>query len=200
MTETAMSQEAAEQLLAPHLDAIRDAVQGGWGDWLEWQQQKVSTARIRTTTRANAVYDFVTERMEAYFDGVEGVTTNRRNQYLQVVFPGDQIVVLRFKKFRNRQLRTSGIPTEHRLAVEAQAATFEGLEATYITAGYLPDAAGTALERVAITCTYYDQLLWAFDLEPEELVVPEPMREVEPEAPAVRSTRPAAKKKTSEEQ
>lgn len=191
-----MTRSVAEDLLRPHLDAIRSAINDGWADWLHVQSSKRTPARIRSGTRANLVYDFVTERLEGYFDS-QGIVTTRKHQYLQVIFPGEKLV-LRFKKFRDRQLRTSGIPTMHRLAVQAQQEPFEGMEVTYVVAGYLPDATGLELERLALVCSYYNEVLWSIDLESETSAVI-PVHTSEPEAPVVRSVRPAAKMANEEE-
>jgi hypothetical protein len=173
--EAIMDRQTASELLTPHLDAIRDAIAGGWSDWHQWLQRNPTPTAPSSRTRANVVYDFVTARLEQYFAEVDGVQTNRRSQYLQVAFAGHRLV-LRFKKFRDRKLRTSGIPTEQRRAVEAQEATFDGMAVTYVVAGYLPDEAGVELDLMALACSFYTETLWSIDLEPATLPLAEPIR------------------------
>lgn len=196
-----MTQGDTEALLAPHLTAIRSAIEGGWKAWHEWQKTKPDPIVLSGRTRASTVYDLVAARLDTYFASV-GITTVWKTQFLHVVFPGEKPVILRFKKFLDRRLRTSGIPTEQRLAVDAQQHTFDGMEATWIVAGYIPDSTGLELEKIAISCSYYGDLQWSIDLDEdaESGAIAEPIHPVAPAPPAVRSTRPAAKKKSIEEQ
>jgi hypothetical protein len=169
----------------------------GWSDWQAMQAASPKPVLFRKTTRASAVYDFVTNSLENYFTE-RGATTSRNGQYLKIVFP-DQRLVLRFKKFRDRKLRTSGIETAHRRLVDQQQAAFDGMEVTYAVIGYLPDAVGVELEDAAIVCWLGDEQLWHIDLPASAGAVPQHLRTVELDAPPVRSTRPAAKEATDEE-
>lgn len=199
MRETLVTRETAHALLEPHLEAIRSMINQGWSDWHAMQAASPRPVSYRTTSRANIVYDNVTNALEAYFTE-QGATTSRQRQYLEIVFP-DERLVLRFKKFRDGKLRTSGIATQHRRLVDQQQAAFEGMEVTHAVIGYLPDPVGIELDEVAIVCWFGDEQLWQIDLPDSAGSVPIPVRTVETDtdAPPVRSTRPAAKEATNEE-
>lgn len=197
MRNDLLDREAALRLLEPHTDGIRAAIEGGWNDWHATVSASPITTPLRKTTRANLVYDYITGRAEAYFDGV-GVRTTRKRHYLAVAFEDAQ-VVLRFKKFKDRALHTSGIETMHRRAVEGQQMTLDGLAVTYLVAGYLPDDEGIDLQRVSVVCSYYNEVLWEIPLDATmSTSAPTPLTQEDAEAPEVRSTRPAAQKAETE--
>ncbi|OUD96684.1 hypothetical protein CMMCAS08_07055 [Clavibacter michiganensis subsp. michiganensis] len=151
-------------------------------------------ATTRSTTRANVVYDRITFHAEAYFDA-QGIPNVRKGQML-VVSLDDGRLILRFKKFRNRKLATSGIPTLQRREFELQQVVLDGTAATYVVAGYLPDELGLDLDVLAIACAYNKSVLWQIDLKDESVATVVPLRVDAPQGPPVRSTRPAAREES----
>jgi len=189
MLDEVISQRDAEAILAPHLDALRGFLEGGWADWHEMVARSPELATSRATTRANIVYDRITARAEEYFDA-QGIPADRRGQMLAVSFD-DGRLIMRFKKFRSRKLSTSGIPTQQRLEFEFQQVVLDGTASTYVVAGYLPDELGLDLDLLAIACTFDGRVLWQIDLAGQGLAPVLPVPVDSPQGPPVRSTRPA---------
>lgn len=190
MIHELMSQDEAEEILRPHLGPLRDIVTNGWADWHASVKASPGLATVRNSSRASVVYDKITERAEAYFDEI-GVPTNKKRQFLEIVLADGQLV-LRFKKFRNRALGTSGIPTQQRRELMYQQVVLDGMAVTHAVVGYLPDELGVGLDVVAVACSYGNRRVWHFDLAADEVVSVVPVREELFERPTVRSTRPVA--------
>lgn len=195
-----LTKQDAHPHLEPHLDAIRECVERGWGQWREAVAASPRLGLGRKTTRANTVYDFVAAELETYFDSV-GIINSKSRGYLVASLAGGQIEA-RFKKFSHpKRLTTSGIPTAQRLAIEYQQVAFDGMAVTSITIGYYPDELGIDLDVVAISCTYGKQLLWEIDLREDGTasapVVPLQQLDFE-DGPTVRSTRKTTKEKDTE--
>lgn len=191
MLDELLSQRSAETILAPHREALRGFLEQGWADWHESVSSAPILATSRPTTRANMVYDRITHHAEAYFDA-QGIPAVRKAQMLTVSFD-DGRLILRFKKFRNRKLGTSGVPTQQRLEFERQQVVLDGTAATYVVAGYLPDELGIGLDALAIACTYHGRVIWQIDLNEEGAASVVPVRVDAPQGPPVRSARPAAR-------
>ncbi|QHC70784.1 hypothetical protein [Rathayibacter sp. VKM Ac-2801] len=198
MIDELMTEDEAAELLAPHRAALASFLLTGWADWIKLVEQNPILATVRNTTRANIVYDRVTELAEAYFDG-EGITTTRSKQFLAVTL-ADGRLILRFKKFTGRSMRTSGIPTAQRLEIEAQQVELDGMAVTHLTVGYLPDDLGVELDLTAVVCSFNGRPLWSIDLDAAETGSVVPVKSRKPVGPTVRSTRPAAREDEAEGQ
>ena len=196
MLEDLLTQEDAEAILAPHRAALFSFLREGWGDWHKVVAAAPMLATSRATSRANVVYDRVTERAETYFEG-QGIHTTRARGFLAVSL-GEGRLVLRFKKFQGKSLRTSGIPTAQRLEIERQQVALDGLVSTYVVVGYLPDDLGVDLDVLAVACTYNGSLVWQIDLRDDATAAVAPVRVTSPQGPIVRSTRPAAQQEQTE--
>ncbi|MFB7472933.1 hypothetical protein [Kitasatospora sp. NPDC056184] len=161
MTEPLSALEA-ELILSPHLEKIGGSIDLGWQQWLSLLKQDSELGvMISNRTRANLVYDFIRYQAVKSFDNCEDVQVSDNRGFLIVTF--NNKIILRFKKFKDRKLRTSGIPTQQRREYASQ--VLPGLEAlTHLVAGYLVDEAGLDLDRVAITCSVDDDQLWVLDL------------------------------------
>ncbi|WP_433546538.1 hypothetical protein ACQPZG_16635 [Streptomyces sp. CA-294286] len=162
MTEP-LSAEEAELALSPHLQKIGGCIDRGWRRWLTLLKQDSELAIvISARSRANLVYDFIRHEAVNAFDDCEDVTVGDSRGFLLLTF--EEKIVLRFKKFRDRKLRTSGISTQQRHEFSNQ--VLPGMEAlTHLVAGYLPDKEGLGLERMAITCSLDDDRLWVLELD-----------------------------------
>lgn len=155
--------EEAADVLAEHRDDIRDVLQNGWSRWRKLVQSDTELAVIVSgRTRASLVYDFIRYEATNHFDGLPGVVISEGRGILLLTF--DERLLLRFKKFRSKGLKTSGIPTQQARNFAAQ--TLPGMEQlTHIVAGYLPDEAGIDLDKVAITCSIANEMQWVIDLD-----------------------------------
>ncbi|MBS3177777.1 MULTISPECIES: hypothetical protein [unclassified Pseudoclavibacter] len=185
-----ISKTEAEELLAPHLAALQKCIREAWADWLQQIKERPQDATLSKSSRARVTYDRIADRAEAYFDAV-GVHTTRERDFLEVSL-ADGLVRLRFKKFRDGSLRTSGIPTDQALEIYYQQVSLEGMSVTYLSAGYLPDELGLELDKVSIVCSYAGKALWEIPLEQDAAGVAAHGTPKRPTGPSVTSNRPAA--------
>ncbi|WP_326593626.1 hypothetical protein [Streptomyces brevispora] len=162
MTEP-LSAVEAELVLSPHLQKIGGCIELGWRRWLGLLKQDSELGIvISTRSRANLVYDFIRYEAVNAFDGCEDIKVGDSRGFLLLTF--EEKIVLRFKKFKDRRLRTSGVPTQQRREYANQ--VLPGMEAlTHLVAGYLPDKTGLGLERMAIACSLDDDQLWVLELD-----------------------------------
>jgi hypothetical protein len=191
-----LTQEAGERLLAPHANAMHEAIVDAWAQWHEDLANNPKMALLSNRSRANIVYDYMASNAEKYFDEI-GVATSRKAGFLEVIFSDDN-AVLRFKKYKDSSLRTSGVPTAQKLEIDRQQVTFDGMNMTYLVAGYLPDDLGLGLDAVALTCNYDGKAQWQFDLDTSITADVIPVDQIEPQSPWVRSTRPVAQEESAE--
>ena len=73
-------------------------------------------------------------------------------------------MVIRFKKFRGRRLRTSGISTRTRNMFLRQEEVLDGMVVTHLVVGYLLDDLEVATEKISMTCPLGGDNLWQLDL------------------------------------
>lgn len=196
MKDELLTQGAGERFLAPHAAGMHKAITDAWAQWHADLANNPGMAVLSSRSRANIVYDYMAANAEKYFDDI-GVTTSRKAGFLEVTF-SDENAVLRFKKYKDATLRTSGIPTAQKLEIDMQQVTFDGMSLTYLVAGYLPDDLGIGLDTVALTCSYAGKAQWQFDLDMAVVADVTPFEQEEPRRPAVRSTRPAAEEESVE--
>ncbi|MEV4863284.1 hypothetical protein [Streptomyces ossamyceticus] len=164
MTQPIPAHEAA-QVLSPHLDDIGSCLKQGWQRWRDLIDGNAELGLILSNrSRASFVYDCIRYEATQAFHAKEGVHLSEKRGVMLLTF-GDKIV-LRFKKFRDAGMRTSGIPTQQSRDFAAQ--VLPGMEElTHLVAGYLPDEAGIGLHLAAITCSLDDDHLWVLDLDLE---------------------------------
>jgi len=189
-----ISLEEAHQLLAPYTPRLAACIRAGWSRWEELgKESPKSQLPLRTSTRASFVYDHIVDAARLEFTGDTDVIIADDHGFLTLTIK--QRVVLRFKKFRNDSLRTSGIPTAQQQRFELQL-QLPGMppEATKLVAGYLLDEYQTSIALMAVTCIDGPSLEWALDIsdeaEPEDQVV-EPIRPVQPSGPRIKPKTPA---------
>lgn len=200
MIEDLLSKQDAHPLIEAHLIPMRECVERGWEQWRESVAAAPRLALGRKTTRANAVYDFVSAELESYFDAVS-IPNSRKRGYLTAALGGGRLEV-RFKKFDHpSRLTTSGVPTSQRRAIQHQQVTFDGMAVTCITVGYYPDELGICLDVIAVSCTYGRELVWSINLRDEGAAsaAVEPIHSLDLDGgPAVRSTRKQAEEQETE--
>lgn len=191
MINELLSEDEARPHLEPHLDPIRECIEGGWAEWHRNVHAAPSLALGRKTSRANIVYDHISARLESYFDDL-GIPTSKSRGFLTVSL-ADGTIEVRIKKFSNpHRLTTSGIPTFQRRAMLHQQVALQGLTVTHITVGYYPDDLGLELDVVAVACSFGRELLWSIDLRADGTTIASPaqllMTASPDEGPTVRST------------
>ncbi|MFD8967727.1 hypothetical protein ACFV0C_22485 [Streptomyces sp. NPDC059568] len=153
----------AKQVLSPHLEKISGCIDQGWKRWRALVDGDAELGLILSNrSRASIVYDCIRYEATMAFHGKGEVHVSEKRGVTLLTF-SDKIV-LRFKKFRDDKMRTSGIPTQQSKAFAAQ--VLPGMEElTHLVAGYLPDDTGIGLHLAAITCSLDDDQLWVLDLD-----------------------------------
>ncbi|MFF8511676.1 hypothetical protein ACF064_26710 [Streptomyces sp. NPDC015492] len=161
-----ITEAEARTLLRPHFGALRACFEGAWNDWQELESELVRKApKFRTTSRANLMYDLLVARLQHAFEDTPGVSFNSNPGFLALTF-GDRLVV-RFKKFRSKQLKVSQIMTLQQRRLSRQELDL-GINATTVIAGYLLDALGTELKKLAVVCPLNGENVWEIDLHSGE--------------------------------
>ncbi len=159
MTEM-LSQEQAAELLDQHAPVLNGCIERAWTRWLA--NSDAATASKRT--RAATVYDYITQEVEKTFAEVPGVRLKWKHNSLNMTV--DDSAILKFKKFRGKKLRTSGIATNARNNFLRQAGVLDGMVVTHLVVGYLLDDLEQGTAKIAVTCPLGKGNLWALDLGP----------------------------------
>ncbi len=153
-----ISQERAEEILAPHIDAVGSCLFNAWDHWRTTELPLSVTPRAR----ANLVYDFAVGEARSTLRGREGLVLTEERGFLAV--NADEKLLLRFKKYR-KGLATSGISTRQKRLFDQQQLSIAGMEqVTGIIAGYELDEFQREIKRVAITCRMGTSLIWTIDV------------------------------------
>lgn len=162
MTQPITAPEA-RQLLSPHLKKISACIEEGWKRWRALVDGDAELGLILSNrSRASIVHDCIRHEAKMAFYKDDDVHVSEKRGVTLLTF-SDKIV-LRFKKFRDERMRTSGIPTQQSQDYAAQ--TLPGMEElTHLVAGYLPDDTGIGLHLAAITCSLDNDQLWVLDLD-----------------------------------
>ena len=173
--------EEAEQVLAPHLDRIRQCINGAVNEYKSILNPSLQT-KFSTRTRASGINDLMRFNVMKQFDGVVGARcTVKRGQFR--LYIGNHFSI-RFKKF-DRRLRTSNIPTGQALRFENQKPDQLHFDlpgapppTTNLFAGYRFNLLQTAVDGLFIVCPNGGRNEWVLE-------VTQPMRtaEVVPIAP-----------------
>lgn len=153
----------ADDALSPHREALGSSIHNGWQRWRDLIEDNPDLAFIVSSrSRAGLVYDFIRHEALKAFHGVPEVQVSEERSFLLLTF--NEKIVLRFKKFRDKSMRTASSPTKQ--AQEYANQVLPGMEAlTHLVAGYLPDELGLKLDKTAITCMQGSDLLWVIELD-----------------------------------
>ncbi|WP_174535403.1 hypothetical protein [Micromonospora chalcea] len=186
------SVEEANRIIGPHLEDLGKLFTKAWKTWTDLPPD-VKARRTRRT-RASWLHDDLTEEARQLFENKPDVEVTDSRGFLILTF--ENRLVMRFKKFTSRSLRTSGIMTYQRQAYETQQFQLPGLPSVTTTvAGYLLDALERDFHRLAVVCPFDGDNLWTIDIPmpgeggqtvPLSPVAPAPLPRVE-----VRSLREA---------
>jgi hypothetical protein len=120
-----------------------------------------SPGDVSSRSRANVLYDFITAEVAKRLADKPNVRI-RKTRSLMVVRIRDRVVI-RFKKFRGRSLKTAGNWNQQTMAFDAhQLELPEGSlqSITHLVAGYLLDELEAGIEKVAITCLVDGEHFW----------------------------------------
>jgi hypothetical protein len=156
-----LTQEQAADLLSSHSGSLHGCIDRAWGRWLK----NPDTATASKRTRAATVYDYITDEVQRTFSDVEGVTFAWKHGSLHMTIAN--AAVIKFKKFRTQQLRTSGIATNARNLFLQQAGVLDGMVVTHLVVGYLLDELELTPETIAVTCPLGGGNLWVLPLGPD---------------------------------
>lgn len=163
-----LTQAEAEVLLENHSPALTKVIADGWKRWRQLVKDDAALGAILSNrSRASIVYDCIRHEALRTFDDTESVVVSEDRGFLLLTF--EERIILRFKKFRDEKLHTSGTST--RQAYEYAHQTLPGMESlTHLVAGYLPDEVGIELKTAAITCPLGNGLEWIIELDLTQVV------------------------------
>ena len=200
MTVPVMAKDEGREALATYLTWLRECLEEGWTDWKAFLAGNPKAANFRATTRANMVYDYTVAAAERKFEKDPNVHISSKRGFTTLTFTSPRIIVLRFKKYRSRRLKTSGIPTRQRIAFEEQRIALDGMDITNLVAGYVLDTLGTKQIMLAISCPLGSDVLWSINLEDEAMATVQPVYELPlDDGPAIRSKKPKKTKQDNAE-
>ena len=97
------------------------------------------------------------------FDGRAGVHVTEVHGFITVTF--ENRLVLRFKKFTGRRLRTGGVRTKQRRLFEYQQLVLDGMRVTTVVAGYLLNDVQQELQEIALVCPRGSSNEWVITLD-----------------------------------
>lgn len=188
------SRDAVARRLQPHLPKLEQCFHDAWARWTAWMAKlDGSPADISPRSRASVLYDFIAAEAIRSFLGASGIKVKKERGFLVLRF--QDRVALRFKKFRNRNLRVSLNSTRQTELFGNQTLEFPAgslKPMVHVTAGYLLDKLALDISLLAITCTADGEHLWApIELLPQRkgAAANFPQQQPAVAAPSVSSTR-----------
>lgn len=193
-----ISAEEAQAILYPErAKKLAACIHGGWNKWEELGRRAPDIQiPLNASARALIVHNHITDLARKEFADDVSVQIGDNRGFLILTI--EEKVVIRFKKYRNGNFKTSNIPTRQQLQFAYQL-QLPGMppEATKLVAGYLLDELQTAIETVAVTCSIGPDLQWILDISDEadagDDTVEPPARPDEPRGPRV-GPKPAERK------
>lgn len=169
---TPLSEEECREIVAPHMGRLSSAVARGIRQWTDVQldpsvpfQFKASLLQAGNRSKSSLISDWVRAEVETEFADVPHVLVRRKRQVFYLVVDGR--VAIEFKKFtgpslgvsRNRTSRQAKITNQTQLVADAD------VTPTWLTVGYLLDATGLGIQKIAAACRLGLELQYSFDLE-----------------------------------
>lgn len=157
---------AVQPILAEHADRFTDVLEQAWATLVAMQSTcPEQMAGAGSSTRGMLVSDFTLEPAHRVFDGIEGVRVDDRYRRPWVCLAGDQVQV-RFRKLTPAlQISVNNSERATKLAFHLGDPLIPEIpEATVLTAGYVVDAAGLSLERLALVCHLGSRVHYVMDL------------------------------------
>lgn len=153
-----LTRDEGAELLGPIAADLHACLNSAWQRWLRHPDAATASRR----TRASTVYDYIAEAVELRFAGRDGISLTWR--YGSLVMTVHGVALIKFKKFRGRRLRTSGISTNERQAFLAQTGVLDGMVVTHLVVGYLLDKLEQETAAIAAAAPLGQGNLWTLDL------------------------------------
>lgn len=157
-----MTRSQCEETLKAYAPLLNECFTAAWTRWRDWLSTMAgSPGDVSALTRAMALHDFIRAEVHARLAGKPGVRI-RTTRSLMLVRIHDRVVI-RFKKFRSRSLKTSGNPNQQTIAFDShqlELPTGSLQPITHLVAGYLLDDLEASIEKVAITCLVDGEHFW----------------------------------------
>lgn len=160
-----ISEDEARQILEPHYGRLRACHRWAWEQWEDKTPEEQLLYSPRS--RASFIHDCIVSRAQIEFAGLPGVKMADDHGFLVLVF--EDVVMLRFKKFRDRNLGTCGIATQQQQRFALQQPPISGFPiASNVVSGYLLDELQASMSMVAITCSVGSNLQWFIDITEDD--------------------------------
>lgn len=160
--------EAVRQALTPYHGKIRACVLGGFAEWRDTQNYRVSMGyapNLYSRTNSNDIFDAIMRRAIPMLGAEDRVFVKTEAQTAKFVIAG---VAARFKKAGDDGLGCN-IPTQAAMAFMDAERTLPGLppETAKIELIWEPNAIWTKVERVLVVARDGDRLLWDYEIGAE---------------------------------
>jgi hypothetical protein len=185
------SKDAAEAVLAAHMDALGTLFPTAWDQW-EAFGEALPEQRMQccVRTRASMISNFAATTARTVFEGkAPAVALHDGRKFLLIEF--DSQLCVRLNKFLSGTRHMGGISTRQRQAFAAQEPLTGLPESTNLVLGYEVNRDGTQIASMAISCSTHGRLNWEIDvpLPGQAVVLAPPMPDSAPSAPTLISTR-----------
>jgi hypothetical protein len=188
------SRDAVAVRLQPHLPKLEQCFRVAWTRWNAWMAAlEGSPGDVSPRSRASILYDFISAEAIRAFLGTDGIRVKKERGFLVLRF--QDRVALRFKKFRNRNLKISTNNTLQTALYSNQMLEYPAESPkpmVHVTAGYLLDRLAIDIAVLAITCTTAGKHMWApIEMLPQKggTVAGFPRSQATAPAPSVSSAR-----------
>ena len=162
-----LSHDRANALFKSLQDDLVSVIAAGHDDY--WNDEVVpagTRAKIKPTSKANLIYDFICDRARIAFVDQDGMVLHEDNRSLYILLSSEAVV--RFKKFKmtkEGELVTANIGTERQDDWDSQNYLPEFPSyATLVNAGYLLKRDKSAIDIIALTCRVRSIQSWRIDL------------------------------------
>jgi hypothetical protein len=204
-TEAEPSLEQCRAVLQPYLNDLRTIVLAGWAAWdVLGERAPDLRAPLSARTRANFIYDSITQRARDLFANRPGINIREVRGFLELSFK-DQCVV-RFKKL-DRKYRAKGIPTRQQMRWNFNELAEERLSqmelpfgfplTAKLIAGYTLDSLAVSVDKVLVTRPGKKAVQWHFEIGEIEsnVIVGDFARREHPDTPKVTPKKGVTRKK-----
>jgi hypothetical protein len=160
---TLLTRAQCEETLSAHASVLNQCFHAAWVRWRDWLGRvDGSPGDLSAFARARVLHDFIRAEVTKQLIGLPGIRV-KDTRGLLVVHIQDKVVI-RFKKFRGKTLKTSGNSNHQTAAFNAHQLELSDdsiRPITHLVAGYLLDELEADIEKVAITCMVDGQHFWA---------------------------------------
>jgi hypothetical protein len=183
------SQDAAEAILAPHMEALGALFPAAWDQWEKFgvaaPEQRMQCC---VRTRASMISNFAATAARTTFDGMApAVALYDGHKFLLIEF--DSQLCVRLNKFLSGTRHMSGINTLQRQAFAGQEPLTGMPESTNLVLGYEVNPDGTQIASMAVSCSTHGKLNWEIEipLPGQAVVLEQPTPDSGPSAPRLTS-------------